>query len=76
MIILLLKISLGILVQIFLNLVRFKYEVANGNFNGAINILNKNGLNDYYDNNIVLSDVYKAFISSGKVSNALTFLVK
>lgn len=60
----------------FLNLVRFKYEVANGNFNSAINILNKNGLNDYYDNNIVLSDVYKAFISSGKISNALRFFSK
>ncbi len=60
----------------FLNLVRFKYEVANGNFNSAINILNKNGLSGYYDNNIVLSDVYKAFISSGKISNALAFFSK
>ncbi|AJA90634.1 transglycosylase [Borreliella chilensis] len=60
----------------FLNLVKFKYEVANGNFNGAINILNKNGLSGYYDNNIVLSDVYKAFIGSGKVLNALKFFNK
>ncbi|WPM06305.1 flagellar assembly lytic transglycosylase [Borreliella sinica] len=60
----------------FLNLVKFKYEVANGNFNSAINILNKNGLSDYYDNNIILSDIYKAYIGSGKISNALTFFSK
>ncbi|UGQ17660.1 flagellar assembly lytic transglycosylase [Borrelia sp. RT1S] len=56
----------------FLNLVKFKALLANGNPEGAINILG-NKLKGYFNNFIFLNDVYKAFLASGRISKAFSF---
>ncbi|AHH13758.1 Soluble lytic murein transglycosylase [Borrelia hermsii MTW] len=56
----------------FLNLIKFKALVANGDLKGAINILNDD-FKKYYDNFVFLNDVYKAFLGSGYISKALSF---
>lgn len=56
----------------FLNLVKFKTLMANGDLRGAINILN-DGFKGYYNNFVFLNDVYKAFMGLGYISKALSF---
>ncbi len=56
----------------FLNLVKFKVLVANGNLKSAINILDDD-FKEYYNNFIFLNDVYRSFLSSGQIGEALSF---
>ncbi|UPA16130.1 lytic transglycosylase domain-containing protein [Borrelia coriaceae] len=62
----------NILSSSFLNLVKFKALIANGDLKGAINILSDD-FKRYYNNFVFLNDVYKAFLGSGYISRALSF---
>ena len=62
----------GLLSADFLNLIKFKALVANGNFRRAVNILSDD-FKKYCNNFIFLNDVYKSFVGSGNISKALLF---
>ncbi|ACH94513.1 uncharacterized conserved protein [Borrelia recurrentis A1] len=56
----------------FLSLVKFKSLVANGDFKGAVNILD-DSFKKYYNNFVFLNDVYKTFVGLGYINKALSF---
>ncbi|BCR21697.1 lytic transglycosylase domain-containing protein [Borrelia sp. HM] len=62
----------GLLSSDFLNLVKFKALVANGDLRRAVSILSDD-FNKYYNNFTFLNDVYKSFVGSGHMSKALLF---
>lgn len=62
----------GLLSSSFLNLVKFKALVANGDLKGAVSILSDD-FKGYYNNFAFLNDVYKSFLGSGNISKALVF---
>ncbi|MCZ6924549.1 MAG: hypothetical protein O7D30_03625, partial [Rickettsia endosymbiont of Ixodes persulcatus] len=62
----------GLLSSSFLNLVKFKALVANGDLKGAVSILSDD-FKGYYNNFAFLNDVYKSFLGSGNISKALLF---
>ncbi|AOW96041.1 flagellar assembly lytic transglycosylase [Borrelia miyamotoi] len=62
----------GLLSSSFLNLVKFKALVANGDLKGAVSILSDD-FKGYYNNFAFLNDVYKSFLGSGDISKALLF---